>query len=242
MSSWEERLASKRSTEALALPSLTSARAASLLPRSRPTITTLAPMLASPMAVALPIPEVAPVIRQTFPSMAPPCFSVSGLSISRSLRSLKIRGTPSAILENYSLIAVPKALTVRFVTCCVSHGDGDLSSSVPLSHMADRLRGFAQRIGAVDHRRHLAGLDQLLEEDQILESRRHDKRPQCVTHELSQHVRPDHATTAGEPMIVEPSAVRHECSLRGEGASELGQRMVRHIVEDEVVALIVLRE
>src|SRR5215203_6383968 len=71
MSSWEERSASKRSTEALTLLSLISARAASPLPRSRPTITTLAPMLASSMAVALPMPEVAPVMRQTFSPMEP---------------------------------------------------------------------------------------------------------------------------------------------------------------------------
>src|SRR5918995_6909041 len=57
------------------------------------------------------------------------------------------------------------------------HGDGDLASGVPASHMADRLGGFAQRIGAVDDRRDLAGLDQLLEGEQVLEPRRHDKRP-----------------------------------------------------------------
>jgi hypothetical protein len=49
--------------------------------------------------------------------MEPPCFSVSGLSISHLLRSLKIRGTPSASLENYSLIAVPKALTISILPC-----------------------------------------------------------------------------------------------------------------------------
>src|SRR5215211_7959388 len=74
-------------------------------------------MLASPMAVALPMPEVAPVIRQTFSPMPPLCFSHSGLSISHSLRPLKIRGMPSASLENYSLIAVPKALTLSILPC-----------------------------------------------------------------------------------------------------------------------------
>jgi hypothetical protein len=57
------------------------------------------------------------VIRQTFSPMAPLCFSHSGLSISHLLRSLKIRGTPSASLENYSLIAVPKALTISILPC-----------------------------------------------------------------------------------------------------------------------------
>src|SRR5215210_6860485 len=95
------------------------------------------------------------------------------------------------------------------------HADDDLASSVSLSHMADRLGGFAQRVRPVDDRCDLAGLDELLEDYQVLELRRHEKWPQCVAHEPVQHVRADHATTAREPMIVEPSAVRYERSRRG---------------------------
>src|SRR5215207_2118329 len=50
---------------------LISAAAASPLFLSRPTTTTLAPMLARPSAVALPIPPVPPVTSTTLPSIIP---------------------------------------------------------------------------------------------------------------------------------------------------------------------------
>src|SRR3712207_6404111 len=131
---------------------------ASPLPRSRPTITTLAPMLASPMAVALPMPEVAPVIRQTFSPMPPPCFSHSGLSISHSLRFLKegIRWGPGRWLPVTS--SPPDWLqesTFRFA----SHGDDDFSSSVSLLQIPDGLGGLGERVRPVDDRCELAGFD-----------------------------------------------------------------------------------
>src|SRR3984893_4462761 len=52
-----------------------SAAACSVRVRSRPVMPTLAPRVARPMAVALPIPPVAPVIRTTLPAMG----SVSGI-------------------------------------------------------------------------------------------------------------------------------------------------------------------
>jgi hypothetical protein len=56
----------------------------------------------------LPMPEVAPVIRQIFSPMEPPCLSHSDLSISHLLRSLKIRGTPSASLLYRLIVFVLK--------------------------------------------------------------------------------------------------------------------------------------
>jgi hypothetical protein len=53
----------------------------------------------------------------------------------------------------------------------VAHGDGDLASSVSRSDVIDRLMGFAQRVRAVDDRCDLAGFDQLLADDEILEVR-----------------------------------------------------------------------
>src|SRR5688500_5361409 len=71
ISACEERSATMSSTASLPLLVLISAAAASPLLLSRPTTTTLAPMLARPSAVALPIPPVPPVTSTTFPSIIP---------------------------------------------------------------------------------------------------------------------------------------------------------------------------
>src|SRR5438552_10069857 len=63
----DDRSASRRSTASLPLCVLISRCASSPLVRSRQTMTTVAPIRANPSAVALPMPELAPVIRHTFP-------------------------------------------------------------------------------------------------------------------------------------------------------------------------------
>src|ERR1035437_7349933 len=103
--------------------------------------------------------------------------------------------------------------------------------------MTHRLSGLAQRICVVDDRCDLSGFDQLLEGDQILELRRHEKSPQRLAPEPEQHCRAEQSTGAGEPVIAEIPGVWDEYSCGGERASKVGQRMVRHVVEDEVVAL-----
>src|SRR5881227_60064 len=57
----------------------TSAAACSARPRSRPVMPTRAPIVASPIAVALPIPPVPPVIRTTLPVIrsVPPMIRAS---------------------------------------------------------------------------------------------------------------------------------------------------------------------
>src|SRR5215207_6426681 len=44
-------------------------------------------------------------------------FPLTSFHLSCLLRSLKTRGTPSASLENYSLIVVPKALAISLLPC-----------------------------------------------------------------------------------------------------------------------------
>src|SRR5438105_1763621 len=58
-----------RSMASFSLFSLISFCTSSPLDRLRHTITTVAPICANPNAVALPMPELAPVTMQTFPSM-----------------------------------------------------------------------------------------------------------------------------------------------------------------------------
>src|ERR1022692_2999897 len=115
--------------------------------RSRPVMATRAPMVASPIAVALPIPPVAPVIRTTLPAIG-----------------------------------------------SASDTDHDLSSGVPCSDVIHRPSSLAQRIGSIDDRRRLAGLDQLLEGDEIVMLLRHHKSAQPLAHETERHHRFDQAT------------------------------------------------
>jgi hypothetical protein len=64
-----------------------------------------------------------------------------------------------------------------------SHGDDDLSPSVSLLQIPDGLGDLAQWVGPVDDRRHLAGLDQLLQHQQVGSSFLGDQRPQPLAHQ-----------------------------------------------------------
>src|SRR5207302_10557840 len=61
--------AAKASTAGFSEAARMSAAACSARPRSRPVMPTRAPIVASPIAVALPIPPVPPVIRMTLPAI-----------------------------------------------------------------------------------------------------------------------------------------------------------------------------
>src|SRR5437763_15477129 len=65
---------------------------------------------------------------------------------------------------------------------------------------------------------------------------------QALAHDRKRHLRADKTTPTGDPPMVEAPAVRHEHPLWSECASEVGQRVVRHVVEDEVVTLARPRE
>ena len=90
----------------------------------------------------------------------------------------------------------------------------DLASSVPTADKIDRLAGFAQGIGAVHDRLDFAGLDQLRNGEQVVELWRQEVWPKPMAGQPSQRVRADHTTPAGEPVIAEATAVRHERSRR----------------------------
>ena len=88
----------------------------------------------------------------------------------------------------------------------------------------------------------LSRLDELLEREQVRGLGGDDERAQGLAQESEHQVAADDATAAGEPSLVEPPAVRHERPGRGERAPQVGERMVRDVVEDEVVALPASRE
>ena len=71
--------------------------------------------------------------------------------------------------------------------------DGDLAAGVSQPDVIDRLGGLAQRIGPIDDRSDLAGLDELLEDDEVGLVLRDEERPQRLAGEARQDVRADHA-------------------------------------------------
>src|SRR5215212_3283109 len=82
------------------------------------------------------------------------------------------------------------------------HGDDDLSTNVSVFEIADRLRRLAQRIRPVDHRREGAGLDELLEEPQVLFVWVHREASHLLAHERRQHERFDEAFHGSDPTTV----------------------------------------
>ena len=57
-----------------------------------------------------------------------------------------------------------------------SHCDDNLPPGAAVDHVLDGRGGFAQRVGPVDDRGDLAGLDELLEDDEVLRVLRVDER------------------------------------------------------------------
>lgn len=64
-----------------------------------------------------------------------------------------------------------------------SHGDEDLPPGVALFQIADGLGDLVQGVRPVDHRRDLAGLDELLEEPQVFLVRFHSEDHHLLAHE-----------------------------------------------------------
>ena len=64
-----------------------------------------------------------------------------------------------------------------------SDGDDELSSGVPLLQLPDGLGDLAQRVGPVNDRRELAGLDELPQDHQVVLARLGGQHPQPLTNE-----------------------------------------------------------
>ena len=110
------------------------------------------------------------------------------------------------------------------------------SSGVSFFKIPDGLGNLAQRERPVDHRRELAGLDELLEDDHVLVVLRGHERAQLLAHERGHHERPEQTSDDSEPPSSLFASDEDEGPLGGEGASEARQRRVPADVEDHVVA------
>ena len=65
----------------------------------------------------------------------------------------------------------------------LSHRDDDLAASMPLFQVPEGLGDLAQRVRPVDDRLDLAGLDELLQELQVIPSWLHEKRAELLAPE-----------------------------------------------------------
>src|SRR5688572_9855478 len=79
------------------------------------------------------------------------------------------------------------------------HRYGDLALGVTLADVGERLGSVAQRVGPVHYRRHLAGLDQVLEDSKVLVIGLHEEVPELLAPEPEDHSPAHEATRAREP-------------------------------------------
>jgi len=114
--------------------------------------------------------------------------------------------------------------------------DHHFASNVPLTDVAESLGCLAQSVGSVDDRLHFAALNKAPQKDHVLAGRYGEKGPTLLTQEGGSHKRLHDVTHAGT------AAVGYVNAAWSERASALGERTVRHVVEDEVVALPASRE
>ncbi len=103
------------------------------------------------------------------------------------------------------------------------------------SDVVDRLRCAAQGIGAIQDRRDLAGLDQHLEGDEIGMVRGDEEPPESLRAEPEQNRCTNEPARAREPSVPEVAAIRDEYPRGGQRAAQVGQRVIRNVVEDDVV-------
>ena len=115
------------------------------------------------------------------------------------------------------------------------HSNDDFSSSVSLSDISDSVGRLIQWVGSINDRCEFSGPDELLENNQVFLRSHRDKRTQPLAYEGRQRERANHATHGSDPATVHISTIGYESPLSGERAPAGRQRMVRHIVEDEII-------
>src|SRR6185437_4179253 len=169
-SAWEVMSAANASTSGFLEAARISAAACSARARSRPVMPTRAPSEASPIAVALPIPPVPPVIRTTLSAMGSAIFCTSFITLaSPCLQRSSERTGPS----RPSLDGPVEG----------SDGDDDRTSRMSCSDMPDRLGGLTQWVRPVDDRRDLPGFNEPLQDEQVCPVLEFDARAQLLAHE-----------------------------------------------------------
>src|SRR5439155_25144182 len=170
-----------------------------------------------------------------------PTFSCSHPRSSRR----RVRSNSAAlgsILVDFTRVSITKPLL--YPSELRGHRYDDLSTSMSLRETADRFGGLAQTMTAVDDRRHFPRLEESGQGDQVrlLQPRHEEARP--LTCEPCKQRPGQHATQpAPDPAAVGSSDTRSDkYALGTQHAAACEKRMIRHQVEDQVVALRAPRE
>src|ERR1035438_460275 len=127
----------------------------------------------------------------------------------------------------------------RSVPHAPHHGsevDDDFALGVAVPHVLDGRGGLAQRVGPVDDRPDLAGLDELGEREQVWRVLRADQRGQRLAGERGEEQRPDLTVAACEPSSVGLAPDDDQRPAGIQDRAEVLQRTVAPNVEDYVVA------
>src|SRR2546421_2576640 len=96
-----------------------------------------------------------------------------------------------------------------------SDGDDYGSSRMSFSDMTDRLARATKRVRPVDNRGDFLGLDQFLQDDEVLSVLKFDGRTTLLAHELRQSGRFDDRTHGAEPTTTRRSIVGVELPVGG---------------------------
>src|SRR5262249_25707752 len=169
-------------------------------------------------------PALSPIAPQ--PVTCPATTSIGGLPVrGRPCRSAPSQTASASAAEHFPI--GPPSIPNR---------DDDFSASVSPFDIGEGRRGLAQRVGLVDDRSELPGLDELLQHDQVSVIRHRKIPAQTLAHERRQHEWLDEANQHAEPMRPRP-AIEYERLGGRERASAVRQGAVLHVVENEIVPL-----
>src|ERR1700750_3310686 len=112
---------------------------------------------------------------------------------------------------------------MEIVWRAASDGDDDLSAGVALLHVPDGVGCLAQRVRPVDDRRHLAGLDELVEPEQGGCVLRDYDRGQSLRDEPRDYGCPQAAVESAEPPAAGLAPDDDQRPAAGEGGGKLAE-------------------
>src|SRR5437773_8064934 len=95
--------------------------------------------------------------------------------------------TAQVLAPSLSRHSLARLLWLSPTTLTSVHRDDDLRSRLAGAHVANGLHSLAERIGPVDSRAHLALLDELLEDEEVGESRLRDEEHDALLQDPRAH-------------------------------------------------------
>src|SRR5262249_50918466 len=117
----------------------------------------------------------------------------------------------------------------------------DFSAGMSFFQVPNGLRGFTQPVALVDYRFHLSSSHELAYGAQVFFVHFRDEREETLAHEAREHRRCNHMSEDESGRVLGRSSDDAD-TLRIQDAPQGGQRMVPHVIENQVVSLPALDE